>query len=92
MLALRQLKYGDAHTDNDFEIKKMLISLASGGTDEAQTSSLTKISIKHQVTGYAEKSSEFTLMHSIRFFFKQTNDTFSNKKIDPQFSVFCIYF
>lgn len=37
---------GDAYTDNDFAIKKMLISLASGGTDEAQTSSLTKISIK----------------------------------------------
>lgn len=46
MLALRQLKYGDDCTDNDFEIKKMLISLASGRTDKAQISSLTKISVK----------------------------------------------
>lgn len=37
---------GGDYTDNDFEIKKMLISLDSGRTGEAQTSTLTKISIK----------------------------------------------
>lgn len=40
------LNMGDDHTNDDFEIKKILIFVASGARDEAQTSCSTIISIK----------------------------------------------
>ena len=70
---------GDGHTNDDSEIKKMLILLASGGRQLHRLLTHPKFVSSNKATEQIEQPSEFTLIYPIVFFL-QTFDTFSLKK------------
>lgn len=74
---------GDNYIKNQFENKKILISLASRGRDEAQASCSTKTGIKWLNNRLNRKGIWIHTDSSHCIFFKPTFDIFSIKKIEP---------